>query len=46
MLRNYQPYKPQNTEVVEEKVRIKKIKEIRKLISKYEIQKNELVLFN
>jgi len=46
MLRNYQPYKPQNTEVVEEKVRIKKIKEIRKLISKYEIQQNEVVLFN
>jgi hypothetical protein len=44
MLKNYQPYKPQNTEIVEGKIRIRKIKEIKKLFSKYQIQLNEVAI--
>lgn len=44
MLKNYQPYKPQNTEIVEGKIRIRKIKEIKKLFNKYQIQVNEVAI--
>ncbi len=45
MLKNYQPYKPENTEIVEGKIRIRKIKEIKKLINKYQIQANEVAVY-
>ena len=44
MLKYYQPYKPQNTEIVEGKIRMRKIKEIKKLFNKYQIQVNDIAI--
>ncbi|MCC6186390.1 MAG: IS110 family transposase [Chitinophagaceae bacterium] len=44
MLTRYQSYQPMNTEIVIDKIKKRKIKEIEKMIQKYKITQNEIVL--
>ena len=44
MLTRYQSYQPMNNEIVIEKIKKRKIKEIEKMIQKYKITQNEIVL--
>jgi transposase len=44
MLTKYQAYQPMNTDEVIEKIKSRKIKEIEKMLQKYKINQNELVL--
>ena len=43
MLTNNQNYQPANTEIARDKIKISKIKEIKKLLNKYNITQNDIV---